>query len=800
MKFTLSWLKDHLDTTASVAEIGKTLTMIGLEIEEIIDPRAALEGFVVGHVLTAEKHPDADKLRLCTVDNGTTRLQIVCGAPNARAGLKVALATPGCIVPATGDKLKKGKIRGIESQGMMCSTRELCLGEDHHGIIELPEDTPVGAPLADVLDIDPVFDIAITPNRADCLGVRGVARDLASAGLGTLKVDPMTAPVPGTFASPRKVSIALPEGDEAACPMFVSRTIRGVTNGESPQWLKDRLIAVGLRPISALVDITNYVTVGWGRPLHVFDDARLDGDLVVRFGAADGEDIEALNDKTYTVGSDMVVIADQSKACSIGGVMGGTETGCTEETTTVVLESALFDALRIARTARTLSVDSDAKFRFERGVDPASAVWGAELATRLILDLCGGEASELVIAGKQPDPVAPIAFRPARVRQLVGIEVPVDTMVGMFDRLGCTVEENGESLTVVPPTWRFDLAEEHDLIEEVTRLNGYDNLPVTPLPRPSMPRTVLTPQQKTVRMLTRILASRGMMETVTWSFVSREQAEAFGGGQEDLILANPISSELDAMRPSILPNLATAAGRNAARGFPNLGLFEIGPQFEGGEPGQQSRVAAGLRAGKTGPRHWDVAPRDVDVFDAKADVLGALQGLGMNTDNLQVSAEAPSYYHPGRSGSLRLGRNVIAYFGDLHPAVLKLLDVKGPMVGFEIFVERLPTPKVKATKTRPLLQASAFQPLERDFAFVVDHAVAADTMVRAARGADRQMVSDVTVFDVYEGTHMPEGKKSLAVTVTLQPHDRTLTDQEIEQISNRIISAIEKATGGTLRG
>lgn len=801
MKFTLSWLKDHLDTTASVAEIGKTLTMIGLEIEEIIDPAAALDGFVVGHVVAAGKHPDADKLKLCTVDAGDKTIQIVCGAPNAREGLKVALAQPGCIIPVTGEKLKKGKIRGVESLGMMCSTRELCLGEDHDGIIELPADAPVGAPLASVMAIDPVFDIAVTPNRADCLGVRGVARDLAAAGLGTLKDDPLVAPVAGTFASPRGVSLALPEGSEAACPQFVGRTIRGVTNGESPQWLKDRLTAVGLRPISALVDITNYTTIGWGRPLHVFDADTLNGDVVVRFGREEGEELAALNDKSYTVGADVVVIADQTKAQSIGGVVGGEETGCTEKTTTVFLEAALFEPLRIARTGRSLAVESDAKHRFERGVDPASALWGAELATRLILDLCGGEASELVIAGEAPAGHGAIAFRPSRVKQLVGIDVPTETMVGMFERLGCSVTVNdADSLSVLPPTWRLDLAEEHDLVEEIARLNGYDNLPVTPLPRLSMPRPVLTPQQRMVRAITRTLASRGLFETVTWSFLPRAQAEAFGGGQDSLILANPISSDLDAMRPSILPNLATAAARNAARGFPNVGLFEVGPQFEGGEPGEQCRVAAGLRAGKTGPRHWDQKPRAVDLFDAKADALAALAAAGVAVDNLQVSTDAPSYYHPGRSGCLRLGKTIIAQFGDLHPAVAKLLDVKGPVVAFEVFVDRLPLPKAKPTKARPLLKASAFQPLERDFAFVVDSSVAVEAMVRAARGADRQMITDVAVFDLYEGGNMPEGKKSLAISVTLQPTERTLTDQEIEQISSKIIAAIEKATGGALRG
>lgn len=798
MKFTLSWLKDHLDTDASLSEIGKTLTMIGLEVEEIHDPGAELGDFIVGHVRSAEKHPDADKLKLCMVDTGAETLQIVCGAPNAREGIKVALARPGNVIPITGEKLKKGKIRGVESQGMMCSSRELGLGDDHSGIIELPEDAPVGASLTKVMPMDPVIDIAVTPNRADALGVRGVARDLAAAGLGTLKPDPLVEEVKGTFESPVKVRRELPEGAGDACPLFIGRTIRGVRNGDSPQWLKDRLAEIGLRPISALVDITNYVTVGWGRPLHVFDADKLTGDVIVRF-AKPGEEIAALNDKSYTLDDTVVVIADEAKAQSIGGVVGGEETGCTEETVTVFLEAALFDPRRIARTARKYAIESDAKHRFERGVDPASALWGVHLATRLIQDLCGGEASDLVIAGQAPDWHREIAFRPARVAQRVGITVPEAAMKASLERLGCVVT-TGDTWTVVPPSWRGDLEEEHDIIEEVARLYGYDNIPVVPLPRASMPTPVLSPRQKQVRQVTRGLAARGLRETVTWSFLPTEQARLFGGGDEAMKLANPISSDLDCMRPSILPNLATAAGRNAARGFADVALFEVGPQFFGPEPGEQRLMATGLRAGKTGPRHWEAKPRPVDVFDAKADAIGALAAAGAPVDNLQVVAEAPDHYHPGRSGALKLGPKVLAYFGDLHPGVVKALDVKGPMVGFEVFLEEIPLPKQKPTKSRPLLKASSLQPLERDFAFVLDSAVAADAVVRAAKGADKALIADVSVFDLYEGKNMPEGKKSLAITVTLQPTEKTLTDEEIEFVSNKVISAVEKATGGVLRG
>lgn len=799
MKFTLSWLKDHLDTDAPLNEIGRTLTMIGLEVEGIHDPGADLKDFIVGHVISAEKHPDADKLKLCTVDTGSEMLQIVCGAPNARAGLKIVLARVGTLIPATGDVLKKGKIRGVESFGMMCSSRELGLGDDHAGIMELPADAPVGVPVTQILPVDPVIDVAITPNRADCLGVRGIARDLAAAGLGTLKDDPLVATVPGAFDSPVLVRHAFPEGAEDASPLFVGRTIRGVKNGPSPQWLKDRLTAVGLRPISALVDITNYVTVGWGRPLHVFDADTLTGNITVRF-ATDGETVEALNDKTYTLDESVVVIADDAGAQSIGGVVGGTPTGCTDATTTVFVEAALFDAHRIAATGRRLTVESDAKHRFERGVDPASAGWGVELATRLILDLCGGEASAPVVSGAAPSTARVITFRPGRVKQLVGIDVATDRMAEMLRGLGCDVTADGASLTVRPPSWRGDLGAEHDLVEEVARLYGYDNIPAVSLPRSPMPRPVLTPRQRQTRALGRTLASRGMMETVTWSFLPQAQAELFGGGSDALRLANPISSDLDAMRPSILPNLIAAAGRNAARGYADVSLLEVGPQFNGGEPGEQSLMASGLRAGRSGPRHWDAAPRAVDALDAKADAIGALKGAGVPVENLQVSTDAPSFYHPGRSGCLRLGPKVIARFGEIHPGVLKAMDVKGPVVAFEIFVDALPLPKVKPTKARPLLKASPFQPLERDFAFVVEATIGADALLRAAKGADKVLITDASVFDVYEGANMPEGTKSVAVSVTLQPVDRTLTDEDIEQVSRKVIAAIEKATGGTLRG
>lgn len=798
MKFTLNWLKSHLDTTATLAEIEIGLTSIGLEVEGVEDPSRHLGGFVIGHILEAEKHPNADKLKLCKVDSGKGILQVVCGAPNARAGLKVILAQPGTYIPIAGDVLKKGNVRGIESQGMMCSWRELKLGEDHDGIAELAADAPVGARLLDVMSFDPMIEISVTPNRVDCLGVRGVARDLAAFGIGTLK-PLLVEPVPGTYKSPIGVRLEFIPETASACPLFAGRHIRGVRNGDSPQWLKDRLTAIGLRPISALVDITNFFAYDLCRPLHVFDAAKVKGDIRARL-AKDGETLAGLNGKTYTLDSTMTVIADEAGPEALAGILGGEPSGCTETTTEVFLEAAYFDPIRTAATGRRLDVLSDARFRFERGVDPAFVVPAMELATRMILDLCGGEASEPVIAGTEPDWQKSIVLRPGRVAELGGVEVALPRMEAILNDLGCAVAEHADGLLVNPPSWRGDITAEHDLVEEVIRINGYDNIPAVPMPRPAMPKPVLTPGQRRAGWVRRRLATRGLVETVTWSFLAEAQALLFGGGAPEMHLANPISSDLDVMRPSVLPNLVAAAGRNADRGIKDVALFELGPQFDGPEPGQQRQVAAGIRAGRARGRHWAEPARTVDAFDAKADILAAVAAAGANPDSLQVAAEAPSWYHPGRSGTLKLGNKAVGHFGELHPGVLAKMDVKGPLVGFELFLEALPQPKAKATKAKPLLKASALQPLERDFAFILDSSVAADVVVRAAKGADKALITDVTVFDLYEGDKVAAGKKSLAVTVTLQPADKTLTDEEIEAVGAKIVAAVAKAAGGELRG
>ncbi len=802
MKFTLSWLRRHLETDATLAQIAERLTMLGLEVEWVDDPADRLRGFVVGHLLEAQQHPNADRLKLCRVDSGKGVLQVVCGAPNARGGLKVILATPGIVIPETGEPLKKGMIRGVESQGMMCSWRELGLGEDHDGIAELPSDAPVGAPVTEAMEFDPVIDIAVTPNRADCLGVRGVARDLAASGIGTLK--PMAdAKVPGTFKSPITVSLDFAADRADACPLFAGRYFKGVRNGESPDWLKERLLAVGLRPISALVDITNFFTIDLARPLHVFDARKLKGNLSARM-ARPGETIAALDGKTYTLEPEMTVIADEAGAQGIAGVIGGEATSVDAGTTDVFLEAAYFDPRRTGRTGRALGIESDARYRFERGVDPGFVVRAMELATRMILELCGGEPAEPTVAGTAPVAQRRIGFRPDRVARLGGIAVSTAECRRILEALGCAVQSGSasEGFAVTPPSWRADLGFEHDLVEEVVRVYGYDAIPTASMPRAPVVRPVLTAAQRRTGWARRALAARGMTETVTFSFMASKVAPLFAGGNgpnPDLVLANPIAADLDFMRPSVLPNLILAARKNADRGMRDLALFEVGPQYCGDRPEDQRLVAAGLRAGLAAPRHWAQTAREVDAFDAKADALAAIAAAGGPAEQASVLAEAPGWYHPGRSGAIKLGNQVLAWFGEIHPRVVAELDAKGVMAGFELFLDALPPLKARPTKARPMLKVSALQPIERDFAFILDAGVPADAVLRAARGVDKQLITDATVFDLFAGAGVGEGKKSLAIQVTLQPTERTLTDAEIEGVAQKIVAAVTKATGGTLR-
>lgn len=803
MKFTYSWLQDHLEPTSSFEQIVERLSLIGLEVEAVEDKAKQLAPFVVGEVLTAEKHPNADKLRVCTVSIGKgDPIQVVCGAPNARAGLKTVFAAPGTVIPATGTELKIGKIRDVESRGMLCSAREMGLSEEHDGILELPEDAPVGAPFAQVLGLnDPVVEIAVTPNRADCLGVSGVARDLAAAGLGELMA-PKVKPVDGTFPAP--LSITLEFGETASlCPAFALRVVKGVKNGPSPQWLQDRLRAIGLRPINALVDVTNFMTFDRNRPLHVFDLKKVSGHLVVR-RAKGGETLLALDGKTYTLDEGMCVIADDKGVESLAGIMGGEESGCDEATTDVVIESALWDPINIAQTGRKLGINSDARFRFERGIDPAFTLPGLDLATHLIVEMCGGEPSEAMLAGAIPDTTRTIAFPLAEVKRLTGLDASEAEIREVLSHLGFAVSGTAPVLDVVPPSWRGDIEGKADLVEEVVRILGLERVPSTELPRGDDARkAVLTPLQLRSRKARRSLAARGMVEAVTWSFLPREAAVMFGGGAPALALSNPIAADLSDMRPSLLPGLIKAAGANAARGFADVALFEVGQVFLDDTPTGQRQAASGIRRGTAKPsgggRHWAGNAAAVDVFDAKADAFAALAACGAPVANLQVTADAPAWYHPGRSGTLRLGSNAMAHFGEVHPAVLEALDVSGPLVAFEIVLDKIPEPKAKATRVKPNLDLSPFQAVKRDFAFLVGREVAAADILKAAQGADKKLVTGVGIFDLYEGKGIDPDKKSVAVEVTLQPRERTLTDKEIEEVAGRIVAEVTKKTGATLR-
>jgi phenylalanyl-tRNA synthetase beta chain len=788
MKFTLSWLKEHLDTTASLTDVRDRLTMLGLEVEGITDPAEALKGFVVGYVVEAVQHPNADRLRVCKVDTGAGMVQVVCGAPNARTGMKGIFAPTGSYIPGTDMTLKASKIRGEESNGMLCSSRELQLGDDHSGIIDLPADSKTGTPAAEALGLDDaVIEIKVTPNRGDCLGVQGIARDLAAAGVGTLK-PVKTDKIKGSYASPIKWTHGYDARPDSPCPLVVGRHFRGLKNGPSPDWLQRRLKAIGLRPISTLVDITNLVTFDLNRPLHVFDAKKLEG-----------EQILALDGKTYTLDPAVSVIADAKGVHGIGGIMGGEGTGVQNDTTEVFLEAAYFQPIGIAASGRKLGILSDARYRNERGIDPESCWWGAEVAARLILELCGGECSELVSSGVMPLWQRSFALRADRVRTLTAIDVPAKDIAGILTRLGFTVSGNGP-WTAAVPSWRPDIVGEADLVEEVTRVWGFDRIPTISLPQLSpTSRPVRDPLQRRVPQARRALGARGMNEAVTWSFLPLKQAERFGGGGADLRLLNSIAAELDTMRPSILPNLLEAATRNEARGLSDPALFEVGPQYKDATPKGQRMVAAGIRHNMAVPRNWAGSSRAVDAFDAKADAMAVLAAIGAPVENMAAHAGAPDWYHPGRSGAIKLGDRVMAHFGELHPQIAKDADLKGPVAAFEVFLDAPPPPKARSTKARPPLKLSAFQPVERDFAFLVDDSVPAEQLVRAARNADKGLISGARVFDLYAGKGVPEGKKSIAIAVTLQPVERTLTDAEIEAVSTRIVAQVAKATGAQLR-
>lgn len=803
MKFTLSWLKRHLETDASVEEICYALTDLGLEVEDVVNPMDTLGEFTVAFVKEAEKHPDADKLRVCQVETDDGVQQIICGAPNARAGIHVVLCKPGMYVPGIDTTIGVGKIRGVESFGMMASERELELSDEHDGIIELSGAPAVGSKFVDWLaanapeKIDPMIEIAITPNRPDALGVRGIARDLAARGLGTLLPCP-TPEIEEKFVSDIKVSIDEDTLDD--CPVFYGRVIKGVKNGPSPAWMQAALKAIGLRPISMLVDVTNYFTYDLNRPLHVFDADKVKGNLRVH-RAKGGETLVALDDKEYTLQADMLAISDDEAVESLAGVMGGLETGCTEDTVNVFVESAYWTPIRVAQTGRLLKINSDARYRFERGVDTAFSRDGLDHATAMIQEYCGGEASEVVQAGNDPDVSRQYVLDTDRVQSLVGMDIPAKTQVETLETLGFVVD--GDQVT--PPTWRPDVLGSADLVEEVARIASLTKLVGVPMTRPSVgvAKPILTPMQKREAVARRTVAALGYNECVTYSFIDKASAELFGGGSDAVMLGNPISTDMSHMRPSLLPGLLAAAARNQARGYADLALFEVGPVFHGGEPEEQEVLATGLLVGHTGPRDPHGARRAVDTYDAKADAEAVLAAIGA-PEKLMVLRGANAWWHPGRSGKLSLGpKNVLAGFGEIHPKVLKAMGVKGPAVAFAVHIAKPPFPK-KTSSTRAALQISDLQAVDRDFAFVVDAEVEALTLINAAKGADKALITEASVFDQFTGekaeAQMGAGKKSVAITVRLQPKDATLTDKDIEAVSAKIVEKVGKATGGVLRG
>ncbi|AQX28675.1 MULTISPECIES: phenylalanine--tRNA ligase subunit beta [unclassified Bartonella] len=803
MKFTLSWLKDHLETNESLNEICDKLTAIGLEVDHVED-RSCLTGFLIAKILTAIKHPDADKLQVLSVDIGSgTPIQVVCGASNARPGLVGVLALPGTYVPGLNMTLSVGKIRGVESFGMMCSQAELDLSDENCGIIELSKDAPIGMSFVTYAGLDdPVIDIGLTPNRSDCTGVRGIARDLAAAGIGKLKE--LSLPqLSFSFETSVKVSLDYSQ-DSSLCLGFSWCEIRNVQNGTSPQWMQRRLNAIGVRSMNALVDVTNYISFDLGRPLHVFDADKLKGTLSVRRGR-EGEQFQALNGKVYSLGFENCVIADEEGIIAIAGIMGGERTRCDEKTHRVIIESALWDSKNIAQTGRSLELISDARYRFERGVDPAFMESGLEIAIELVLRLCGGEASITQVIGYQKPEIKEIVFPFSELKRLTNLEMESEQAFAILTKLGFGIEGKGNVVTVKVPTWRHDVFGKADLVEEIMRIYGLDKIQPIPL------KNFAEVKQKTLTFLQIfshtarwILACRGMMEAITWSFISENQALAFGGGQAQLKLVNPIASNMSVMRPSLLPGLLVAAQGNIDRGFSDFALFEVSNVYEGDTPDKQQNVASGIRCGtekfEGAGRFWTGNTKVVDVFDAKADALAVLEACGIDSSKVQIEVGAPNWYHPGCSGVIKLGPKIIlGFFGVFHPITLEKLDVSGPICGFEIFLDRIPEPKKKVTKIRTPLNLSPFQMVRRDFAFVVDKETPSSLIVRAASRTDKKLIYSVQVFDLFEDPSLGQDKKSIAIEVAIQPFERTLTDEDLEKLALKIIENVTKTTGAYLR-
>ena len=803
MKFTLNWLKTHLETDASVDDILYNLTDLGLEVEEVINPLETLKDFTVGYVAKSQKHPDADKLKICEVETDEGRLNIICGAPNAREGIYVVIAKPGTYVPGIDTTIGVGKIRGVESYGMMCSEREMGLSNEHDGIIELKGEPVIGSKFTEYLSnynpgaVDPIIDIAITPNRPDALGVRGIARDLAARGIGVLK--PADTPL---ISETDKNTIEIKINDdvlENGCPVFFSCMIRGVKNGPSPKWLRDQIESIGLRSISSLVDITNFITMDRARPLHVFDSDKIDGGLRVSF-AKGNESIDALDEKNYSLPKDAMIISDASGIISIAGIMGGVSTGCSENTVNVLLESAYWDPITIAKAGRALKINSDARYRFERGVDPDFTKDGILLGAQMIMNLCGGTASNIVETGKIPNFYREYKLNLNKVQSLVGMEINQNIQINILNSLGFNYNKG----IVSPPPWRPDILGEADLVEEIARVSSLTKLRGVPLPKLKQNKTssTLTPIQKRESVIRREIASLGYNECVTYSFVDKKSALIFGGGYDQTKLENPISSDMSHMRPSLLPGLLQAASRNQARGILDMSLFEIGPVFHGGEPDDQEILATGILIGHTNSRDVHGERRPVDPFDSKADVEAVLKSIGCPT-KLMILRDVNTWWHPGRSGKLSLGpKNVLAGFGEIHPKILKEMNIKGPVMAFAIHIQKPPFSKLKA-KTRSALNVSDFQSVQRDFSFIVDKNIEATVLVNAAKGADKSLIKDAYIFDQFinlnDNEPKMQGKKSLAITVHIQSTEKTLIDSEIENVSKKIIANIEKASGGVLR-
>lgn len=801
MKITLSWLKEHLKTNYTAEQIAEKLTDLGHEVDDVVNPAEVLKPFIVAEIVSAEKHPNADKLQVCGVNTGNGEpVQVVCGAPNARAGIKVVFAPPGTYIPAKDFTIKAAKIRDVESFGMMCSESELDLGDNHDGIIELPVDAPVGLSFVEYKKLDdPVIEVSLTPNRADCFGVLGLARDLAAAGYGELK-NLNTPNIQGAAPCPVTVKRAFTEDTQSACPHFRGRLIKGVKNGPSPAWLQHRMKAVGLKSISALVDITNYLTYDLCRPLHVFDADKIKGHKITVRLAKKGETMAALDEETYTLTEDMTVIADGEKILSIGGVMGSLESGCSEATTDVFVECAYFDPARTARTGRSLNIISDARTRFERGIDPNSTEPGLDIATQMILDLCGGTPTDPVESGAAPYNVTDIHFKVDKVEKLTGVKVSLERASEILESLGFKTNTlSDQTIEVISPSWRYDVECAEDLVEEIVRIEGYDKIVATPVPKSKGVAPLSLTQQRTSK-IRRLLTERNMMETVTWSMLNKKSAVAFGGGQDALQIANPITVDLEYMRPSVLPNLLTGIKNNVKRGLRPVNLYEVGPVYQGTNSDDQETVATGVRFGLITDNHWSGETRPYDVFDVKNDCIDILKAAGIAETAIQIKKDqVPEWMHPYRSGVIFQGpKKVLGYFGEVHPLTLKMFGIKQPVLAFELFISRLAKPKkVKANKGK--LKLSALQPVEKDLAFIVDEHVPAQPILEAVRKADKELITGIHIFDAYVGSNVDDGKKSIGVRFRLEPHDKTLTDTHIAALFDKIVKNVHDATGGILR-